>query len=299
MDNIIVKGILPALVTPFDNNGKVKRNTVCEIVNWHMSEGVNGFYICGSTGEGPALRMSTRMEMAETVVECVKGRGIIIDHIGAPNIWDAIELTEHATKTGVDIISSLAPTYSFKYTEEELLDYYRRIAGHTNLPILVYATQAMGVSNFSGLMARLMQIPNVVGVKFSIRDYFEMRKTKEVNQGNINLINGPDETLLCGLVMGADAGIGSTYNVMPSWFVNLYNAFAEGDLHTAREYQYRINHVIDEILRFGKNGAIKGTKAALELMGYDVGNAVFPAVQYTREELKNFKDSLTSLGISF
>jgi len=203
MDNILVKGILPALITPFYDNGKVKVDTVRQLVDWHLSEGVNGFYICGSTGEGPALRISTRMEMAEAVVESVKGRGIVIDHIGAPNIWDAIELTEHATKTGVDIISSLAPTYSFKYTEQELVDYYRRIAGHTNLPVLVYATQAMGIANFSGLMARLMEIPNVIGVKFSIRDYFEMRKTKEVNGGNINLINGPDETLLCGLVTGA------------------------------------------------------------------------------------------------
>jgi len=86
---------------------------------------------------------------------------------------------------------------------------------------------------------------------------------------------------------------------MPSWFVKLYHAFIEGDLHTAQEYQFKINRVIDAILRFGKNGAIKGTKAVLELMGFNVGNAIFPATQYTNEEMKNLKDEMTLLGISF
>lgn len=299
MSNIRFTGVMPALVTPFDAEGHVKKDAVAAVIDWHLSTGMKGFYICGSTGEGPALMRSTRMEMAEAAVEAVKGRGVIIDHIGAPNILDAVALTRHATAAGVDAVSSLAPTYSFKYAEDELVAYYRRIADETDKPVLVYATPAMGVGNFPALMEKLMQIPNVIGVKFTIRDYFEMRKTKEVNGGDINLINGPDETLLCGLVMGADGGIGTTYNIMPEWYVGLYDAFVRGDWHTAQEYQYRCNRVTDALIRHSRHGAIPATKAALCLKGYDVGSAVFPSREFDRERLAALKKELSELGISF
>lgn len=299
MENIRFTGIMPALVTPFNEDGSLKRSTVKQLIDWQLSAGVNGFYICGSTGEGPAILPATRMEMAEATIEAVAGRGVVIDHIGAPNIWDAIALTEHATKVGVDAISSLAPTYSFKFTPDELYDYYRTIADHTDKPVLVYATPAMNVGNFPALMEKLIQIPNVIGVKFTIRDYFEMRKTKEVNGGNINLINGPDETLLCGLSMGADGGIGTTYNVMPDWYVKIYDSFQKGDMKTALEYQSRCNHVTDALIRFSKFGAIRATKAVLELKGFDVGSAVYPARKYTAEELKAFQKEMEGMGITF
>ena len=145
----------------------------------------------------------------------------------------------------------------------------------------------------------LMPGMNVIGVKFTIRDYFEMRKTKEVNGGDINLINGPDETLLCGLVMGADGGIGTTYNIMPEWYVGLYDAFVRGDWHTAQEYQYRCNRVTDALSRHSRHGAIPATKAALCLKGYDVGSAVFPSREFDRERLAALKKELSELGISF
>lgn len=298
-NNVLFTGTMPALITPFTDNGKVKTATVKSLVDWQLSEGSKGFYICGTTGEGPALTASMRMEMAEATVDAVAGRGVVIDHVGAPNIWDAIALTEHATKTGVDCIASLAPTYSFKYTADELYEYYKTIAGHTDKPVLVYATLAMGIPNFPAFMEKLMEIPNVIGVKCTLRDDFVLHKIKEVNGGNINVINGPDETLICGLAMGADGGIGSTYNLMPGWFAKLYDAFATGDLATAQQYQYKINRVIDAILRFGKFGAVRGVKAALQMKGYDVGYAVFPAPRYDKDALAAYKKELESLGIQF
>lgn len=298
-NNVLFTGTMPALITPFTDNGKVKTATVKSLVDWQLSEGSKGFYICGTTGEGPALTASMRMEMAEATVDAVAGRGVVIDHVGAPNIWDAIALTEHATKTGVDCIASLAPTYSFKYTADELYEYYKTIAGHTDKPVLVYATLAMGIPNFPAFMEKLMEIPNVIGVKCTLRDDFVLHKIKEVNGGNINVINGPDETLICGLAMGADGGIGSTYNLMPGWFAKLYDAFAAGDLATAQQYQYKINRVIDAILRFGKFGAVRGVKAALQMKGYDVGHAVFPAPRYDKDALAAYKKELESLGIQF
>ncbi len=299
MNNIQFTGVMPALITPFDNEGCIKKNVVRDVINWELSAGVKGFYICGSSGEGPALMRSTRMEMAEIAVDEVKDRGVIIDHIGAPNIHDTLALVKHATEIGVDAISSLAPTYFFKYTEDELYDYYKLISDNTDKPLLVYATATIGVSDFPRLMTRLIEIPNVIGVKFTIRDCFELRKTKEVNGGNINLINGPDETLLCGLIMGADGGIGTTYNVMPEWYVKLFDAFKKGDLVTAQEYQFKCNRVTDALIRHSKFGAIRATKAALRIKGFDVGGAVYPAKEFNDDMLTALKQELSVLGIEF
>lgn len=298
MNNIIFKGIMPALITPFEN-GKIKEDSVKKLMDWQLSEGVQGFYICGTTGEGPVLRADLRKKMAEIVVENAKGAGVVIDHIGAPNIEDALELTKHATDIKVDAIASLPPTYFFKYTEDELFDYYKLIADNTDLPVMVYATGMMSNINVVRLMERVMEIENVIGVKCTIRNYYEMRKIKEINGEDINLINGPDETLLCGLMVGADGGIGSTYNLMPGWFSKLYKAYTQGDLNGAQEYQYKINKVIAVLIKYGVNGVNKSLKAALNLKGFDVGNAAFPAKELCDTEKASMKQELEVLGIQF
>ena len=288
---------MPALITPFDGQEQLKAETARQLIDFQLAEGVSGFYICGATGEGPALRPVTRMEMAETTVAHVAGRGWVIDHIGAPNMQDTLELVRHATRTGVDAVASLAPTNSYRYTTDELYSYYAAIAAATDLPVLVYATDMIRTQDVLGLMARLMQIPNVIGLKFTIRDYFLMGQVCELNKGDINVINGPDETLLCGLAMGADGGIGSTYNVMPGWFCSLYQAYQDGDLQKARMLQYKINHVIRILHQFSEGAITKAIKATLQLMGFDAGEAASPAKHIRAEERQAMREALREAGL--
>lgn len=299
MNNIRFKGIMPALITPFHEDGKIKAATVTKLMEMQLSNGVQGFYICGSTGEGPVISATARMEMAEAVVGTIGGRGVVIDHIGSPNIDETISLAKHATKIGVDAISSLAPNFYYNFTDNEIVDYYKAIAEATDKPMIVYATNLLKSPDITGLVARLMEIPTVIGVKFTRMNYFEMRKIKELNGGNINVINGPDEMLICGLVMGADAGIGSTYNLMPRWFSNLYSAYVQGNITAAQEYQYKIDRVISVLLKHGTNGVINSIKCALEMMGYDIGYAAFPTKRYTQEEKDRLKIDLEAAGFAF
>lgn len=296
MDNIRFKGVMPALITPFDESGNLKQDTVRKLMDMELAGGVNGFYICGHTGEGPVISSQTRMSMAEVAMEHIKGRGVVIDHIAAANMQEAISLAKHAGSIGVDAISSIAPTFFYNYTDDELVDYYKAIADATDKPLVVYATNLMKSPDITELVKRLMEIPTVIGLKYTRMNYYEMRKIKEINDGNINVINGPDEMLICGLVMGADAGIGSTYNLMPDWFSSLYNNFTSGNIDSAREYQYRINKVISVLLKYGVNGVINSIKCAFEMMGYDMGYAAFPAKHYTQVEKDSFKSELKASG---
>lgn len=298
MSNIRFTGVMPAMLTPFNDDGSIKKDTVKALMDYHYGCGVKGFYINGSTGEGPSLSLKTRLEMSETVMENNNGRGVIIEHVGAPCYNDAVELVKHADKVGVDAISSLAPNFYFSFTDDEIVDYYRSIASYTDKPLIVYVTAHIK-SDVVKLVNRLMEIPSVIGLKYTLPDYFLMRKLCEVNGGDINIINGPDEMLICGLIMGAQGCIGSTYNVMPEWFVAEYDAAMKGDWETARQIQYKINRVIDVLLRYSENGAIKGVKAAMTCKGFDMGNAVYPSKVYTASELASLKAELSALGIQF
>lgn len=296
MENIKFKGIMPALITPFDENGKLKQDTVRRLIDMEISERVDGFYICGHTGEGPVISSETRMNMAEVVMDHVKGRGVVINHIAAADVQEAVNLAKHSERIGVDAISSVAPTFFYNYTDDELVDYYKAIAGVTDRPLIVYATNLMKSPDITELMRRLMKIPTVIGLKYTRMNYYEMRKIKELNGGDINVINGPDEMLICGLVMGADAGIGSTYNLMPGWFSELYENFSKGNIDAARECQYRINRVLSVLLKYGVNGVINSIKCVFEMMGYDMGYAAFPAKRFTQDEREGLKTDLTASG---
>ena len=103
----------------------------------------------------------------------------------------------------------------------------------------------------------------------------------ELSGGDINVINGPDEMLLCGLSMGADAGIGSTYNLMSGEYVKLYNCFTAGDFAGAQQQQYKINYMVEVILR---HGLFPTLKHVLTVKGFDAGYPVFPGKRFTPAE---------------
>lgn len=299
MDKIVFSGIMTALLTPFDRSGKIKPDTVKKLVDWHLESGVNGFYVCGGTGEGVALSVGQRMEMLECVIDATAKRGKIIAHTGAINPDDAFELTRHATKVGADGVSSVPPNFYYGYSPAEIVDFYTRLAGCTDLPLLAYATcQTAGMDIF-GIASELIKVGNIVGVKDTRSNYFELWRLKQINSGNINVINGPDESLLCGLVMGADGGIGTTYNLMPEKFVELYRRFRSGDLAGALEIQSQVNRIIAVLIKHSPRNVIPAVKCALELRGFDIGPAAYPASELSAEQKAAFKADMTAAGCRF
>lgn len=290
------KGIMPALITPFDGEGRLLEDSVRCLMDWELERGARGFYINGATGEGPLLCEETRMRMAETAVKHMGGRGCIINHVGSINIQESLRLAYHAKQIGCDAISSLPPVYFNQYSGDELMEYYRRLSESCDLPLLVYANQMFGQGDITEFISRVMELPNVIGVKFTRQNYYEMHCLAELNGGDINIINGPDETLICGLMMGADGGIGSTYNLMTDWFAELYSSFQDGDMDHARDMQYRINRVIRVLLRYGVTGSIKET---FRMMGIEAGVAAFPGKRFSGEAAGELKRELDAAGYRF
>ncbi len=300
MSKIRFTGIMPAMLTPLDEKGVVKAATVKTMVDYFLGVGCAGFYVGGSTGEGVVLSVAQRKALAEAAVEATSGRGKVIIHTGSINPDDAMELTRHATAIGADGVSSVLPCFYYNFNMEEVCDYYKRMADNTSLPVVVYAMVAtLGGTDVNKMVERLIAVDNIVGAKDTRANYYKMLALKQINGGDINIINGPDESLICGLTVGADGGIGSTYNVMPEWFVELYKRFQAGDLAGARQVQVRINKVIDVLLSWADGDLMRALKAHMNLRGFDMGVPAYPARPFTGEKLASFKAAMEGAGITY
>lgn len=290
--NVKFKGVMSALVSCIDENENVKEDSMRRLMNWHLNEGFTGFYLTGGTGEGPVLQKETRKRIVEIAKDEAGDRCDLIVHVGAIDLITAKELAKHASEVGVDAISSVPPFF-FGYGENQIADYYKALSDVSGLPVLMYASPLSGVNITVDMVDRLMNIPNMIGLKWTNYDYFTMHRMKELNGGNINVINGPDECLLCGLNMGADGGIGATYNIMPKLFSQIYDNFKAGNIEAAQAAQFKANKLIEILLKFG---VVVGIKDALEMIGYDCGYQVYPQKRFTAEEQAAFRAALKSIN---
>jgi len=272
-----MSGILPALVTPFDNEGNLNLSALERLLDRLYRAGVHGIYVCGQTGEGLQQSVAQRKQVAETALKCSPKDKTVVVHTGAISTADAVELTRHASKIGVHAVSSLPPIG--KYSFAEIKAYYAAIASTSEVPLLVYYFPAYAPSlNRLDQILELCAIPNVTGLKFSATDLFLL---SEIKKTGATIFYGTDEMAIAGLLMGADGGIGSFYNVMPELFVKLYDLARAGEWKSARAVQNTINEMIAIGLRYPVNSAVK---AILQRQGTDCGQCLPPRRWLTVEE---------------
>ena len=233
-----------------------------------------------------------REDMCETAIKVAAGRAPVIIHVASMHFEEAIQLAKHAERAGADAIAAVPPSF-FYYREEDLYNYYKRLAAAVSIPVIIYYHPAAQKDMSAALIARIFEIDNVTGVKWSSGNLYEMMRLKDITHGDMNIINGPDELLLPSLAAGADAGIGSTYNVMLPQFIEIYNSFRQGDMARAQELQMQVNRVIGTMLRWGVVPAVKQTAA---MMGIDVGKGPFPMCAFNGDEAETYAKDLAAAG---
>ena len=273
------KGIFTALLTPFDNDNKINEKVLEQLVKHNLSMGVKGFYVCGSTGEAFLLSTDERKQVMEIVKDCAPD-STLIAHIGSVHEAEATELAKCAEKLGYNAISSVAPFY-YKFSFEEIKGYYNRLAGSVNIPMLVYHFPAFsGVNMGAGEIGQFLENDKFLGVKFTSNDFFTLEQIKSKFPNKI-VYNGFDEMLLSGLSMGADGGIGSTYNFMADKFVKIQQLFSENKIAEAQEIQREANRIITILC---KVGVMQAEKEVLNQLGLDFGECRRPFIAPTAEQ---------------
>ena len=281
------EGIYPALLTPFTKEGRINRTSLERLVQHEMDLGADGFYVCGSTGEAFLMSKEERREVMEIVRNAAPGKKLIAQ-IGSLNVRDAEYLERSAADFGYDAISSVAPFY-YKFTFDEIRDYYFRLAQTAAIPVLVYYIPgSSGVTMGAGQLGVFLQDEHFVGIKFTSNDFFLMEQIKKAFPDKV-VLNGFDEMFLSGLAMGADGGIGSTYNFMADRFVQMRQLMKEGHVSDARGIQNRVNEIIAILLKIG---VIAGCKEILNQQGFDLGECLPPFAPLSDEQKKIVRDQI-------
>lgn len=275
-----LRGIFPALLTPFTKENKINERALQKLIKLNLDKGVSGFYVGGSTAEAFLLSLEERKYILDIAAQESRGKCSIIYHIGNIGTDQAIELGRHAEKIGVDAISSVAPFY-YNYSIEEIRKYYYDIVQQVNLPMIIYNFPAFsGVTFNQEIFREFLSNNRFIGIKHTSSDFFLLERVKQMNSEAL-VYNGFDEMFLAGLSMGADGGIGSTYNVMAEKFILMQQFFAEGKMAEAGQVQTKVNNLIAAII---KVGVLPAEKEILNQMGLDFGECRRPFKRVTDEE---------------
>jgi N-acetylneuraminate lyase len=256
-------GMYTALLTPLHQDGSLNLPVAQKLLLHLTSLGLDGAYLAGTTGEGMRLSLDNRRALVESVMEVLPEGKRIFVHVGTPDVRDAIQLAEHAAKQGAHAISSLPPAAD----SAAVLAFYKELAANSPLPLIVYyfpKAAPLAFQNPKELLD-ICDLPNVAGVKFTD---FNLYLLNSLAKRDKLVFNGYDEALAAGLLMGAQGGIGTTYNVLAPVVLDIYRATQKGDWETARTLQGDVNTVLDILFRYPFFPAVR---EAVRQMGFDCG----------------------------
>ncbi|MGI5989119.1 MAG: N-acetylneuraminate lyase [Lachnospiraceae bacterium] len=273
--------IYSALMVPFHADESVNYEALRQLVEREVQEGVEGFYVCGSSGEGLLMSVEEREKVTECVLDQVAGRAPVIAHCGTIRTADVIRLARHAIKAGC-VAVSMIPPYYYHFSMDDITHYYLDVIDAVpDAPVIIY-----NIPSFTGIefskdnASELLANPNIIGIKHTSKDLYNLERMATDYPEKV-LINGYDEQFLAALCMGAQATIGTTVNLFYPLFKGVRAAFDARDLDTGKILQQDINWRMENIV---KVGLFPATKYGCALKGTDCGTCRRPFRDITQEQ---------------
>ncbi len=292
-----ITGLVAATFTPFHPDGSVDLSKIPAIVNHLEQSGCVGLYINGSTGEGSSLTIAERRQLAETYLDAARDRLITIVQVGTNSTRESSGLAEHAAQLGADAISATPPSYFKPADAEALVGCVAEIAaGAPELPFYYYHIPTMTgvtVNMEDFLRCAGDRISNLAGIKFCSSVMHEMRRCMTLENGRFEMFAAWDEMLLSGLVTGAKGAVGSTYNFAAPIYLNMIEAFNNGEMETARLWQDRALEMLDRIFATCGRAGLKGM---MSITGIDCGPQRLPIANATPAQLTQLKKEMDEIG---
>jgi 4-hydroxy-tetrahydrodipicolinate synthase len=283
--------VLTASVTPFDSDGSVNLEKFRELATFLVENGSDGLVVTGTTGESPTLTDEERFELYATAVDTIGDRATVVAGTGTYDTRHSVHLTEKAHELGVDGFLVVTPYYN-KPPPRGIVEHVKAIAAVTDKPIVYYNIPARVVNLVSvETLAELAEIPNVVAVKQAWDDLEDARRI--VEETGLRLYAGDDNILLPFLKIGGTGGVCVHTHVVGPQVKEQVNRFRDGDVEAADRIEEELQPAY-EILKVTV-GPI-GIKAALNLLGHQVGGLRLPLVEATDEEKTAIRGQLERLG---
>jgi len=287
-------GIIPAMVTPLTADDAINERALRRLANHLIDGGCHALFAIGSQGEFWAFSAEEKQRVWEIVVAEARGRVPVYAGTAAVTTREAIALTRLAEKAGADAVSVLTP-YFISPNDNELFDHYKAIAESTTLPVLLYGNPARtGVRLSTSLVARLAEVPNIVGIKDSTGDLELAAEYIRTAPEKFSVLMGRDTLIYAGLLYGAKGAIAATANVKPRLVADIYDKFLAGDLEGARRAQRALAPLR---LAFSWGTFPVVIKEALDLMGMEGGPSRSPVGPLTGEQRERLKGVLVDMGV--
>ena len=293
-----INGLIVPVFTPMDLNGEINYSIIPQYASFLIENGVDGIFVCGSSGEGMLMSLAERKKLIEAWKPYINEHFKMIVHVSATSYLDARDLSIHARANGAYAISVMGPVFLQPQKIDDLISYCKNIASATpDLPFYYYHIPVRTQVNFKMidfLAKGESQIPNLAGIKFTFSNLMDLLLCIRYKNYKFDILHGSDETFLCGLTLGAKGGIGTTFNFMPQLYLRMWKAFNAGDMQAAVDLQYISTQCIDIISRNG--GGIVAGKAIMNLCGIPCGPCRPPLPQISGNEIQKMKEELLQIG---
>jgi 4-hydroxy-tetrahydrodipicolinate synthase len=287
------QGSYVALITPF-RSGAVDAKAFQAFVDWQIRQGTHGLVPCGTTGESPTLSHDEHKRVTEMCIEVAKGRVPVLAGTGSNSTAEAIDLTRHAKQAGADGALVVTPYYN-KPTQEGLYQHFKAIHDAVDIPIMIYNIPGRSVVDMSvATMARLAELPNIVGVKDATGDATRPLDTKLAIGKKFWQLSGEDPAVLALLVAGGDGCISVTANVAPRSCADMHERWKHGDSKGTLAIQERLMPLHRALFAETSPAPVK---YAASLLGHCTPEVRLPLVEPTPATRERIAAAMRSAGV--
>ncbi|MCH2179845.1 MAG: dihydrodipicolinate synthase family protein [Mariniblastus sp.] len=283
-------GPYSAIFTPFDPDLAVDLVRLAEITEYQIGQGILGFFVTGSTGEGLLLTYEERLSVIRQVVQTAHNRATVIAHVGHPSTQFAANLARDAADAGADWIASVAPIYHGT-TFDGAMRHYGEISSATDLPFMIYSLGGVIEPHRD---PAFFELPNICGLKYTGGNFYSVQQMLRFVDRPIALMSGFDEQFVAGQSFGFQGGIGTTFNFAAQFYSQIYQSYQTGDITKAARIQADINRVTELMVRY-ENWSYR--KAIMRYIGFDCGPCRAPYAPLTESEYQTFAGALDQLGV--
>jgi len=290
---MMFKGSITALITPFRNGG-VDEEAFRNLIEWQIAEGTDGFVPCGTTGESPTLSHTEHRRVTEICVETVKGRVPVIAGCGSNSTAEAVGLCRHAREVGADGALVVTPYYN-KPTQEGLYQHFKAINDEVDIPVIIYNIPGRSIVDMTPeTMARLAELPNIIGVKDATGDVDRTSLQRRTCGSDFLQLSGEDMITLGIMAHGGDGCISVTSNVAPRLCAEFQDACLAGDFARALELQDRLVPLHKALFVESSPGPVKHAASLLGLCSSELRLPMAPVSQSTKGIVE---DALREVGL--
>ncbi|MDD5473011.1 MAG: 4-hydroxy-tetrahydrodipicolinate synthase [Candidatus Methanoperedens sp.] len=289
----MIKGVLPALITPFTKDNKVDKQGLEQNIGFLIENGVSGIVPCGTTGESATLSIKEHENVIEIAVDC--STVPVVAGSGSNNTTEAIELTRFALDAGADAALLITPYYN-KPNDRGMLAHFKKVANEVDIPIILYNVPSRtGINLKPELVAELAKESNIVGIKEASGNLEQVTRIIELTQDeDFVVFSGDDGLTLPIMALGGVGVISVVANVAPKLTVSLVEAFQRGDMAEARKLHLGLAPLIRAV--FLETNPIP-IKKAVELIGLPAGHLRLPLAPISEDNERKLKAALNDLGL--